>query len=1385
MHTANSFKCAKPALWLAIAIQAIWPLQNALGAATVISDQPIFVTNNVPPNMMLALSVEWPTGVVGAYKDNTITYNATTFDAAYVDSAATRYVGYFDPTFCYKYYTSNGATLNNKPATPNTGTRTAAEAAGEYFRPVAKGTGASGKQCDGSAFSGNFLNWASAHALDGFRFSMTGGDRVIDTSTKTVVEKSRHTGQGGYAQFPIKNGTAARGVVAPFGTGAADDWDNLFVRVHSNGTELNPFNDSSTRGRVIQISNKSDFPAHNGTTNLTYTYLVRVQVCDSSHATSALKFEYSSDGDFNSCLGYPVGSASPTVYKPVGLIQKNSEKMRFGATGYLLDSADARAGGVLRARMKSVGPNLVVANGPAIANANAEWSAATGVYVSNPDSADATASGVTNSGVVNYLNKFGKLSTSNFKSKDPFSELYYSALRSLRNMTPVPEYVSGLTAAMYDGFPVITTTVSEPSAPFTPGNLAPLPIQYSCQQNNLVGIADTNCHTDVFTPGNTLAGYAGHPTTGLVDNDPVNAANDINVVTLGNTIGSLEFSPSKNLGTTYQGGGGRKNTFHIASLAYWANTKDMLPDDAAKPWTTGKQQAKSYFVDVRENGSDGMVNNQMWLAAKYGGFDDRNNNGIPATLDTWHTNSDVFTTSTTNQPGQTTKDFAAGQTNLRGARPDNYFTGDSPQKLFDSLSAIFNSALARSLSGAGASISTINFQASTTGNGAYTVQYNAKDWTGDIKGNQITVDNTGTPTVTNMWSAQAKLDDQISNGGLNNGWDVVRKIVTFVPGTGGGTFRWASLNATQKAHLQNTSSLLEYLRGKKCHEVGNALSAGCSDSPAHQGLYRARNHMLGDIISSEATSVGAPDGSYTGLSGYPAFVTKFTTTTPRKRVLYAGANDGMVHAFDADVGSPGSTSPATAAVAPGAGAGTELWAYVPNMVLAGPTLPTPDPMTDGLASRGKATAFTHKYHVDQTPFARDIDFEDTLGASPSCTSPGSTGCSWRTILVGGLGKGGRGYYALDVTNPSDWSNEAAVAGKVLWEFTDEDMGYSFGRPVIVRTQRDGWVVILSSGYNNTYGTDTTHRGKGFLFIVNAKTGALIEKISTGVGSEVSPSGFARPAAFIPDSATYLTDYVYGGDLDGNVWRFDLRGTPTSYPTPTKIAKLTSDGSDGTSDPTVNQPVTVQPKIEIGQNGINRWVFIGTGKLLSPADMGSSQQQSFYAIRDGSRTKVYGTDTNQTALPSGASFPVTRNKLVSNTNLLTGFLEDPSKPMGWFYDLHASEKITTPLVANEGLISWNGYLPTTDACAPGAASNVYVTDYDSGKTRLTLNGANIDYFSSSTYLVKLQFIKDSGGKIRAVITKGDPTGGSQIIKADGQFGRVAGVPVRVNWREIQR
>ncbi len=191
--------------------------------------------------------------------------------------------------------------------------------------------------------------------------------------------------------------------------------------------------------------------------------------------------EYNATGDYQMCQQYPNGQ-----YKPVGLIQKNAARMRFGAAGYLMDSSQARAGGVIRAKMKSVGPTYAQNSGAGSDNPYKEWDANTGVYVAHPDagmltSAETDGGKVKQSGVINYLNKFGK--ANGYKSNDPFSELYYASLRSLRNMAPPADYVSGLNSAMFDGFPVIQSIADE-------SDVNQRPIQYWCQRSYVFLMTD-------------------------------------------------------------------------------------------------------------------------------------------------------------------------------------------------------------------------------------------------------------------------------------------------------------------------------------------------------------------------------------------------------------------------------------------------------------------------------------------------------------------------------------------------------------------------------------------------------------------------------------------------------------------------------------------------------------------------------------------------------------------------------------------------------------------------------------------------------------------------------------------------------------------------------
>jgi type IV pilus assembly protein PilY1 len=1261
---------------------ALSPLGTASAAATVLADAPIFATKKVPPNLMLDLSVEWPTGVVAAYNDNLDTTPG--FDCPGRDNAMgicyfdnRTYLGYFDPLKCYDYV-----------GTP--GTDSTAPSLGGYFTPSAFGSGPNNHQCSGK-WSGNFLNWATMQAVDTFRWNLTGGDRVVDTASQTIVEKARHSGQGRYNQFPIKRirSSGFTGVpgVNPSTVGVLPiSFSEMHLRVHNDTTTNNttgPFfvdfyGGATWTGPQFQVDCDSSW--NNACLR---TYYARVEVCKPGMLEA-------------NCRQY--GSS----WKPTGLIQQNSDRMRFGVFGYLLDSVRSRAGGVMRAKLKDVGPMTIDPVAPPVANTRKEFSDVDGTYVANPDTADAGASGVSQSGVINYLNKFGKASPG-YKSTDTISEMYYESLRYLKNMgSATPQYVAGLTNPMKDGFPVIQTWDD--------------PVQYSCQKNYIVMIADVNAWCDFALPGTSITSNTNCSGHSSLASSPIPG---LNVTTQVNAVGKLDNSAGwnssgfGNLSTAYannSGSGNRGNTWYLAGLAYWANTNNLRPDKTAG--TSDRVTAQTYMVDVAETGSwfaNNAANlriNQMWLAAKYGGFDDINLNGTPANQGTWDKNSDGV--------------------------PDNYFLASRPDVMGSSLSAVFNDVLSKTEASAGATLISSQVQ---SGDSIYEVQYSSNGWIGEVFGLTIDFAPNGDPIVTPSWTARTLLDSQVTSGG----WDTSRKIATW-DGTAGVPFRIVNITPTQQGTLGPNATVrqevLNFLRGDRSKE----------GSP-----YRTRKGILGDIVSAEAVPTAAPQAPYLDGTnpGYSAFR---TANLSRPKVVYVASNDGMLHAL------AGATP----------GGGQELFAYVPSFGFNGPNA---TPSIDGLAALAQP-GYTHRFYVDATPVVADVDFART-GGNPAVEPQLSAIPDWRSILVGGLGKGGKGFYALDITNPTAMAvSETALASKVLWEFTDPDMGYSYGKPIVAKLRQHGWVVMVTSGYNNL---DGTNKGQGFLYILNAKTGTLIQKIATNAGNPGNPSGFTHAAGYSLSFADFTVEQVYGGDLLGNVWRFDVSQVTGAYPDAFKIAEL----KDSASNP---QPVTSAPRVEISLNGITRWVFIGTGKLLDNTDMGNTQTQTMYAFKDGSKSTPAG------ALPPGITHPLQRADFVtiSDAELLTGVTVPPNK-IGWLHDLTglgpagSTERISFDPVANSGTVAWVGNIPSVDPCSPGVSSRTYAVNYETGKTALldTPGGSTLVPFVSNSYgLVKLQFVK-VGDRVQLLSSDRN----RKVTQVPGQFGGAAQAPRRLNWREI--
>ncbi|MDO8291306.1 MAG: PilC/PilY family type IV pilus protein [Gallionella sp.] len=516
----------------------------------------------------------------------------------------------------------------------------------------------------------------------------------------------------------------------------------------------------------------------------------------------------------------------------------------------------------------------------------------------------------------------------------------------------------------------------------------------------------------------------------------------------------------------------------------------------------------------------------------------------------------------------------------------------------------------------------------------------------------------------------------------------------------GSLSQWAALTATQKTAAAG-ANLVNFLRGQYGFEERASNLVGTVDNR----IYRYREAVMGDALESQPAYLGPPVFSYSD-PGYTAFK---TAKSARSGTVYMGANDGMLHAFAADTG-------------------VERWAYVPSVVIPNMWI---------LADRNYD--IKHTNFVNGSPTMSDV-------CVANCTD--SATADWRTILVGGLNAGGRGFYALDITNPA--------APALLWEFTpakaspygDANVGYSFGQPIITKMTRgttatsdDTWVVLVTSGYNNTSPGD----GKGYLYVLNALTGAKITAIPTNVGDTTTPSGLAKISGWNSEPASNVASYVYGGDLLGNVWRFDIN----SAAAPLLFATL--------KDPSGNpQPVTTSPVL--GQIIGKRVIFVGTGKYLETSDLTNTQVQSIYAIKDDDATTTFANPRAHTTAPKMVNQTITASgssRTVAPVNPV-----DFSTDRGWYIDFpDGGERVNIDSQLVLGTLLVPTIVPSSTVCSPGGYGWLNFFDYQTGgpvPTSGTTPPSTVVSVKYDSTIVGLNIIFIEGTPIVEVVTSFDPT-----------------------------
>ncbi len=634
-----------------------------------------------------------------------------------------------------------------------------------------------------------------------------------------------------------------------------------------------------------------------------------------------------------------------------------------------------------------------------------------------------------------------------------------------------------------------------------------------------------------------------------------------------------------------------------------------------------------------------------------------------------------------------------------------YYSAMSATDLNEAISSVLDSVQAVEGAAAAAATTTLEL-VSGDNNKLFSASYTTQKWTGDLKAYTLNGSD-GTISTDPSWSAQSLLDARSYDDRkiyFNSSSALTLLTYSSLPATLQAKFsnvctssllsQCSAMTDPNKALANSGENLVNYLRGDRTYEVGKTV-----------GLFRQREHLLGDIINGAPVYVGKPPFNYSD-AGYASFV---STNSSRKPVVYVAANDGMLHAISA-ADSDG---------------GTELWAFVPT-----------DVMSTMYKLADSNYASQHRYFVDGAPVIGDI----------------KVGSTWKTILVGGLNKGGKSYYAIDITNPA--------SPQMLWEFTDANMGYTFGNPIITKRSDGTWVVAVTSGLNNTSGD-----GKGHLFLINAATGAKLVDLATSEGSSTTPSGLNKINAWIDTTTDNTALRFYGGDMLGNVWRFDTDGrygTASAF----KLAQLETSS-------TAPQPITTRPiTVEVSGKPV---VVVGTGRYMGDTDISDTQTQSLYAIRDTLSSTGWGdvradttNFTRQTLTASGTSATISTNSV------------DWTKG-GWWVDLpHSGERVAINMALQLGTLAIGTAIPNGNACTSGGSSWLYYLNVATGGLVSGATDAGTSW-SSNTLIVGMSYIKDSNGNLRLIIQ--DNKGKITSTKAKGSSSTGGGAAHRTSWREL--
>lgn len=620
----------------------------------------------------------------------------------------------------------------------------------------------------------------------------------------------------------------------------------------------------------------------------------------------------------------------------------------------------------------------------------------------------------------------------------------------------------------------------------------------------------------------------------------------------------------------------------------------------------------------------------------------------------------------------------------------NFVAASDPKEFAQGLVSALATVAARQGSASNVTANSTSFQSDTR---VFQASYVSGKWIGELAAYDVSAagvtkkdaDGDGNPDP--FWEASKGIPTSKRNVQT---WDGSAGAV--FPTTGQKT----SLDQSARALAPATADEnVAYLVGDQTREKKNG------------GVLRDRDTVLGDIVNSS-----------------PMYVKDSET-------IFVGANDGMLHAFDALTGK-------------------ERFAYVPAGIDFAKLATLSDPQ------------YVHDYFVD--------------GPVVVSTTKQTTG---KNYLIGALGRGGKGLFGLDVTSPGSFAKKS-----VLWDKTGAaapaNMGRVLGEPLIVKLNGGGDGVIVSNGINSATGTAS-------LFVLNIDTGAVLRELDTGVTGD---NGLSAPrGADLDGNGT--VDYVYAGDLKGNMWKFNL-----------KDASSASWSIDNDGNPLFTamdaggkrQPITTGVAIARNPTTSDIWVFVGTGSFMTSADVGDASVQSMYGLIDDGMISSRDELTKHTIMT-----------VKTQDGRSVRAFEQHAKTMvagkkGWYIDLdnpEAGERIVSnPSVRGQVLLTASMIPPTTDTCDAGGSGYINALDAFTGtsteKPYFDNNGdGNFDDKDS---------VKDKDGNplpigsvdvgvgmptLPTIIDKLLVVGGSKGTLADMKVNPQGGSPRRISWRELER